>query len=345
MITLSDFLASYLKYKHEREIIICTNKAKTESFYKVVPSYRAILADNGYVAAYKLGSGAYSDVHLCSRLNSKKQIEHFAVKVIDRRRATVEYQLRFLVREILIWSKLRHPNIVQMKSFFFGPQPCRYVFLVSNFIEGGDCLKFIQANGPLDEFSTRKWLIQLCSGVGYLHQQEIVHRDLKLENMLLDADGNLKIADFGFSTQMDSNLCKTFCGSKSYAAPEILLGQAHDPKKADVWAIGVITFVISTGLMPYNEHQVSNKLIVEQQKHVPVPPLSTPFLPNFYEFLSKALHFAPEFRYSLDSMLFIDQYLITFNSFFQCYSTRTSKSQLDDLLLRSMLSFTFYGVW
>ena len=108
---------------------------------------------------------------------------------------------------------------------------------------------------------------QLSEAIGYLHDQHISHRDLKLENLLLDSNDNIKITDFGF-TKHDplSTLSNTYCGSKSYAAPEILIGEPYDPRKADIWAMGAVVYIMSTGKMPFSENKGIKKIIEEQQK-------------------------------------------------------------------------------
>ena len=105
--------------------------------------------------------------------------------------------------------------------------------------------------------------------VCYLHRLGIAHRDLKLENLLIDDQFNVKICDFGFA-KLDSNPSSTFCGSKAYAAPEILAGQEYSPTKADVWAIGVILYIFVTGTMPFNE-EYKNRVILQAQQDLKFP--------------------------------------------------------------------------
>ncbi|PVD26799.1 hypothetical protein C0Q70_14478 [Pomacea canaliculata] len=105
----------------------------------------------------------------------------------------------------------------------------------------------------------------------YLHDQNITHRDLKLENLLLDRNFHIKICDFGFvKGDCTLDLSRTYCGSKSYAAPEILLGEPYDPKKADTWAIGVVLYIFITGKMPFDESR-GNAGVLEEQRRLEFP--------------------------------------------------------------------------
>ncbi|MFH4981644.1 hypothetical protein AB6A40_008353 [Gnathostoma spinigerum] len=97
-------------------------------------------------------------------------------------------------------------------------------------------LTYIQCNGAQHESLVKLWMKQIISAVIYMHSLAIAHRDLKLENILLFDDSVVKISDFGFCRMVESNqMSITFCGSRSYSAPEILLGKAYPPFKADVW--------------------------------------------------------------------------------------------------------------
>ncbi len=125
-----------------------------------------------------------------------------------------------------------------------------------------------QGSKPLDVSLVRKWASQLCDAVSYLHDRDIAHRDLKLENLLLDTSNNIKLTDFGFVKGNSSQaLSKTFCGSRSYASPEILKGVAYQPTKADVWAATSIIYIIATGRMPFDETKAT-PVLLKDHKHL-----------------------------------------------------------------------------
>ena len=109
------------------------------------------------------------------------------------------------------------------------------IYMILEYANGGDMLSHIQKiNGPLPESENKLWMKQICSAVDFLHKKEISHRDLKLENLLIDSSKNVKLCDFGFAKNLSilDELSQTYCGSKAYASPEILLGLPYDPKKA-----------------------------------------------------------------------------------------------------------------
>jgi len=103
------------------------------------------------------------------------------------------------------------------------------VYMVLEYADGGDALKHIQSTGAISEDRARLWTSQIASAVRYMHELDVAHRDLKLENLLMDATGdNIKLCDFGFVREATpGDLSRTYCGSKSYAAPEILQARTH----------------------------------------------------------------------------------------------------------------------
>uniref|UniRef100_A0A1I7XPH0 Protein kinase domain-containing protein n=1 Tax=Heterorhabditis bacteriophora TaxID=37862 RepID=A0A1I7XPH0_HETBA len=183
----------------------------------------------------KLGSGRYSTVITASYVHSGDKnihLEQVAIKVINTQKVTDEFRNKFLPREIECWNRLIHPNLVRMLGYYRAKD---HVFLTMEFGCGGDM------NG-------------------------IAHRDLKLENIILFPNQGIKISDFGFARVVGDHLSQTYCGSRSYSAPEILIGEPYSPYKADVWSVGVIGFIIVTDSMPYRENQANPK-IVEAQKN------------------------------------------------------------------------------
>ena len=226
------------------------------------PTYRAVMAKNGYLIRKTLGNGSYSKVKLAVSLNKTKSL--VAVKIVDRNRAPKDFQTKFLPRELDIWPGLRHPNIIKVFDAF---DDGRRVYMILEYAENGDVLRYIQRVGALSENLAKGWTWQLCDAVRYLHGLNITHRDLKLENLLLDKFFNVKLCDFGFvKGDCMHAMSQTYCGSKSYAAPEILKGEPYDPKKADMWAIGVILYIFVTGKMPFDESRGNSGVLEEQQK-------------------------------------------------------------------------------
>lgn len=228
------------------------------------PTYRMDLAKRCLEVKCQLGSGSYSKVKLaCNTASTMGEL--VAVKIVDREKAPKDYLEHFLPRELHIWARLRHPNLVQLFDYF---EVNNRMYMVLEFLNEGDALTYIQKNGMISEKVAKSWMLQIIEAVKYMHDRNVAHRDLKLENLLLtDHCMTVKLCDFGFVKEVGVNedLSQTFCGSKAYAAPEILKGQAYDPKKGDVWALGVIMYILVTGKMPFDESKGS-KRIVEDQK-------------------------------------------------------------------------------
>ncbi|XP_030044139.1 testis-specific serine/threonine-protein kinase 4 [Microcaecilia unicolor] len=179
-----------------------------------------------------------------------------------------------------VMKVLRHKNLI---SFYQAIETTSRMYMVLELAQGGDVLEKIQALGPLEEALAGKWFSQLTLGMGYIHSKGIVHRDLKLENLLLDTAENIKISNFGFSKltaassiggprnlNCFSNLSQTYCGSYAYACPEILLGNPYNPFLADVWSMGVILYALLTGHLPFDDTNL-RKLLKEMQTEVSFP--------------------------------------------------------------------------
>ena len=249
----------------KKEVVGSPNKSgrTLNELSSLRPSYRAILAHKGFLVRETLGTGSYSKVKFSHAFG--RDCKYVAVKILDREKAPKDFQQKFLPREMEIWPKVSHPHIVKMMEIF---EEDKKVFMVLEFCHKGDMLRYIQSNGAVSELKAKMWVRQFGGAVQYLHSQNIAHRDLKLENLMLDNHYRVKIGDFGFVKEgFLQDLSKTFCGSKSYACPEILKGQPYDPRKADVWAIGVILYIFVTGNMPFDESR-GNKGVLEEQRQL-----------------------------------------------------------------------------
>uniref|UniRef100_A0A8C5E7V5 non-specific serine/threonine protein kinase n=1 Tax=Gouania willdenowi TaxID=441366 RepID=A0A8C5E7V5_GOUWI len=157
---------------------------------------------------------------------------------------------RELFREVRIMKGLNHPNIVQLFEVI---ETDKTLYLIMEYASGGEVFDYLVSHGRMKEVEARAKFRQIVSAVHYCHTKNIVHRDLKAENLLLDADANIKIADFGFSNEFTlGNKLDTFCGSPPYAAPELFQGKKYDGPEVDVWSLGVILYTLVSGSLPFD---------------------------------------------------------------------------------------------
>ena len=222
-----------------------------------------------YVLGQTLGEGEFGKVKLGWKTDGSVQV---AIKLIRRESlGTNPSRLPKINREIKILETLSHPNIVKLHEMVESNQ---FIGMVLEYASGGELFDYILNHRYLKDNTARKLFAQLVSGVGYLHKKGIVHRDLKLENLLLDRNRNIIITDFGFANTFDSrdvldeeteyhladrdyvkrmdldrirngfrrgDLMATSCGSPCYAAPELVVTDSlYTGRKVDVWSCGVI---------------------------------------------------------------------------------------------------------
>ncbi|XP_017327453.1 serine/threonine-protein kinase MARK2 isoform X6 [Ictalurus punctatus] len=203
-----------------------------------------------HVGNYRLlktiGKGNFAKVKLAKHIPTGKEV---AVKIIDKTQLNSS-SLQKLFREVRIMKLLNHPNIVKLFEVI---ETEKTLYLVMEYASGGEVFDYLVAHGRMKEKEARAKFRQIVSAVQYCHQKCIVHRDLKAENLLLDADMNIKIADFGFSNEFTvGNKLDTFCGSPPYAAPELFQGKKYDGPEVDVWSLGVILYTLVSGSLPFD---------------------------------------------------------------------------------------------
>ncbi|TGZ67053.1 hypothetical protein CRM22_005004 [Opisthorchis felineus] len=195
-----------------------------------------------------LGRGNFAQVKLAIHLTTGREV---AIKMIDK--ATLNESCRVkLAREVRVMKTLSHPNIVKLYEVI---ETTRHVYLVMEYAKNGEVFDHLLRIGRMPEKEAQKLFRQLFSAVEYCHQKNIVHRDLKAENLLFDENNNLKLADFGFANVFNTEChLDTFCGSPPYAAPELLSGQKYHGPEVDVWALGVILYMLVCGRLPFEAY-------------------------------------------------------------------------------------------
>ncbi|XP_062069128.1 MAP/microtubule affinity-regulating kinase 3-like [Lepus europaeus] len=191
-----------------------------------------------------LGRGSFGLVKLARHLASGKYV---AVKILLQD-ASPSSPLS-AQGEAVILRSLRHENIVRLLA---ERHTRTHLFLVMELATKGSLESYVLEQGGLAEAEARTLFRQALAAVSYCHGQRVVHRDLKLGNLLLDAHLNLKLADFGLSLRLEQGtLVRGFWGTPEYCAPELFLGEAYDPFKADLWSLGVVLFAMLAAKLPF----------------------------------------------------------------------------------------------
>ncbi|KAL5053607.1 hypothetical protein RYX36_034289 [Vicia faba] len=192
-----------------------------------------------------IGYGNYAAVKL---IRNKETKAIFAVKYISRGHKIDER----VAREIINHRTLHHLNIIQFKEVFLTP---RDIAIVMEYAASGDLFDYISSHGKLNEDEARYFFQQLVSGVSHCHDMEICHRDLKLENTLLNGK-LIKICDFGYSkSYLLHSRPKSMIGTPSYIAPEIFSRKEYDGKLVDVWSCGVMLYIMLVGEFPFGDQK------------------------------------------------------------------------------------------
>ncbi|XP_029985116.1 hormonally up-regulated neu tumor-associated kinase homolog A [Sphaeramia orbicularis] len=203
-----------------------------------------------YLVGKMINKGSFAKVMEGLHISTGEKV---AIKVIDKKKARQDsYVLKNMKREPRIHQMVRHPHIVVLLETL---ETENSYYMAMELCAGGDLMDRICDRKRLEEREVRRYTRQILSAVDHLHKHGIVHRDLKIENFLLDEHNNIKIVDFGLSNTLKAEslsleLLNTQCGSPAYAAPELLAHRKYGPK-VDVWSVGVSMFAMLTGTLPF----------------------------------------------------------------------------------------------
>uniref|UniRef100_A0A671TZ78 non-specific serine/threonine protein kinase n=1 Tax=Sparus aurata TaxID=8175 RepID=A0A671TZ78_SPAAU len=216
---------------------------KSSSRHSLPPcrsSVASVTDEQPHVGNYRLlktiGKGNFAKVKLARHTLTGREV---AIKIIDKTQLNP--------------TSLQKVRCLSVLKLFEVIETDKTLYLVMEYASGGEVFDYLVAHGRMKEKEARAKFRQIVSAVEYCHQKRIVHRDLKAENLLLDADMNIKIADFGFSNEFTlGSKLDTFCGSPPYAAPELFQGKKYDGPEVDVWSLGVILYTLVSGSLPFD---------------------------------------------------------------------------------------------
>ena len=254
------------------------------------------LYQKGYLLEKTIGSGAYSKIKLSysARLNRK-----VAIKIIEKKKAPKDVLEKFLPREEETLNEMsHHDNIVTIHDVV---KTAEKICFVMDLAENGNLLDYINSKKRLSERTARMFFRDLVTAVAACHKRKIVHRDIKCENLLLDANYRLKLSDFGFACKSDrDSFLDTFCGSFAYAAPEIIVGEKYIGTTADIWSMGVVLFAMVCGKLPFRDTD-ARTLLSQISKGLSYG-TTEPSI-NCRDLLTKILVYSPKERLTTEEIL------------------------------------------
>lgn len=209
-----------------------------------------------------LGCGSFGEVKLACHLPTLIRV---AVKVLEK---NINSIADFTLKVELLQS-LEHRNIVR---FFHMIDTLTTTYVIMEYVPGEDLEKYLRALGCLKEEEARPVFQQVVSAVHFLHQRHIAHRNIKLENILVDAAGNAKLCDFGMAIKTtEGQMLEETCGSLLYRAPEILARKPYDGLAVDMWSLGIVLYVLVTGHFPYVEATIEDMHRIITTTMCPIP--------------------------------------------------------------------------
>ena len=248
-----------------------------------------------YRLGSEIGSGAFGKVVLGKHTLTGESV---AVKILDKiilSQTPEDYEL--VKQEISILKIVKHKYIVRLYQIM---QTAQHIYIIMEYCEGKDLMDYILSKQRLSELETLKYFHQLINALFYLHSQNIAHRDVKIDNMLLDKNMDLKLVDFGLSTKYsDENLLDQPCGTVVYAAPEVLEGNEYHGMLADVWSSGIVLYGMASGYLPFSDKddEVNKKDVLEGK--IDIPEFFSPLLKDL---LKHMLDINPITRYTLQEI-------------------------------------------
>lgn len=206
-----------------------------------------------YSVSRVLGLGGFGSVkHARHRLTGYE----VAIKSLEQK-CYEAAKMAFPPREIELMWRLKHPNIVHLYDILYAD---KVVYLIMDVVRGGELFDYVLQKQRLAEEEAQKYFAEMVSAVDYMHRSGVVHRDLKLENVMLDERGHVKIIDFGLGNFFDAKKpLSTFCGTPDYCAPELFFGKTYVGPEVDIWALGVILYIMVAGYVPFcDTHELMN---------------------------------------------------------------------------------------
>eukprot|EP00741_Cyanophora_paradoxa_P021449 tig00021352_g20706.t1 len=251
-----------------------------------------------YIIGKALGRGEYGEVFDGQNVESGDKV---AVKKMDRRKIEDEKRVPQVMKEIKNMSSLCHPNIVELKDVVFDDS---HLYVVLERVQGMELYEKVASSRALDEDTARNYFRQIVAGVEYCHKRRICHRDLKLENVMIEpSTGLLKLIDFGFSRHLSQDsVLQTMAGTNMYMAPEIFSGKQYQGEPVDVWALGVILYVMLVGQYPFGNPSMNWSVLMRRVTKADFSPIPNRVSREAADLIRKILTVDVKERLTLDTI-------------------------------------------
>jgi serine/threonine protein kinase len=204
---------------------------------------------NDFILLRTLGTGTFGRVRLAKYIGGSGVEKFFAMKIMKKVEVVRLKQERHVLAERWLLSRLNFPFIVRM---FGAYQDEKNLYLLLEYIIGGELYSYLRKAGRFPIGVARFYASEILLAIEYLHSFDIAYRDLKPENLLLDAKGHIKLSDFGFAKVVPERTW-TLCGTPEYLAPEIIANRGHG-KSVDWWALGILIYEMIAGHPPFYDH-------------------------------------------------------------------------------------------
>ncbi len=186
-----------------------------------------------------------------------------AIKSFNKSKLTSEKARKKIVHETGLLKLLNHPSVVRFYETF---DTNKYIMIVMEYVSCGDLLSFVRKRSKLTETIAKFIFKQIMEGLSFIHSQGVVHRDIKLDNILIDLQNNIKICDFGVSKEIKKgDIMHDQCGTPAYIAPEILKNQGYEGFGVDLWSAGVVLYAMLSGTVPFKANNMNelHKIIIK----------------------------------------------------------------------------------
>ncbi len=243
-----------------------------------------------------IGKGAFGKVTLgVHKLTGK----YVAIKTIDKSYMKDDYSRRKVFQEVYILKKIRHSCVIRLLEVFESP---KHFLMVMEYAGGGDLLQYVKKRKRLDEETSKAIFKQIVYGLGHCHCRSVLHRDVKLDNVLMDGEGGVKLCDFGVSRLVKKeHIIKEQCGTPAYLAPEIIIDEGYEGFYADIWSLGVLLYAMLQGTVPFKANNISDlhKLILKGNFDFAYPHISD----AAKDLVRRMLVLTPEKRISIPEIL------------------------------------------